>query len=147
MSLYQQAVKIILAEIEKDAKVVLQECVDEITYQHQTKNLYDSYGYGIYVRGTLVKSGYLSASAQASKAKKWYGEKIKGRDAIKRYLESGYNASGIVDLAVVAAMPYAKVLEDGGGNLKRSYRVISMSFQKLQNLASKYNGIVKAIRK
>ena len=55
--------------------------------------------------------------------------------------------SGVIDLAVVATMPYAKILEDGGGNLKQSYRVISMSFQKLQNLSNKYNGTVSVIRK
>jgi hypothetical protein len=44
-------------------------------------------------------------------------------------------------------MPYAKILEDGSGRLKRSYRVISMSVQKLRALAAKYNGVVKIIRK
>lgn len=145
-TLYEQALQIITKELDKDARSVLKECVEEITYTHRTKNLYDSYGYGIYVQGKLVKAGYLSASPKATKSKKWYGETIKGRGEIESYLRNDYTPSGVVDLAVAAAMPYAKVLEDGGGNLHHSYRVISMSFQKLQELAYKYSGSVKIIR-
>ena len=146
-TLYKKALKIITKELDKDAKNVLRECIQEITYTHRTYNLYDSYGYGIYVEGKLEKIGYLSSSPKASKGKNWYGEKIKGRDAISNYLKKDYKPSGAIDLAIVAAMPYAKVLEDGSGNLKRSYRVISMSVQKLRALAAKYNGVVKVIRK
>lgn len=145
-SLYRQAVNAILLELEKDAKSVMNECIQEITYTHRSYNLYDSYGYGIYLNGKLTKSG-LSATPKATEGKNWYGEKIKGRDAISDYLNKDYKPSGAIDLAIVAAMPYAKVLEDGSGNLKRSYRVISMSVQKLRALAAKYNGVVKVIRK
>ena len=137
-TLYKKALKLITKELDKDAKNVLRECIQEI---------YDSYGYGIYVEGKLEKIGYLSSSPKASKGKNWYGEEIKGRDAINEYLKNDYSPSGVIDLAVVATMPYAKILEDGGGNLKQSYRVISMSFQKLQNLSKKYNGTVSMIRK
>ena len=37
-------------------------------------------------------------------------------------------------------MPYAEILETGGGNLKHKYKVISMSYQKLQALSAKYGG-------
>lgn len=145
-SLYQQALQIIAQELDKDAKSVLQECIQEITYQHDTRNLYDSYGYGIYIEGKLSKTGFLSSS-MATKGKQWYGETLYGRSEIESYLRSDYRPQGVIDLAVAAAMPYAKVLEDGSGGLHQSYRVISMSFQKLQQLAYKYGGQVKAIRK
>lgn len=145
-SLYQQALNIIVTELDKDAKNVLQECIQEITYQHDTRNLYDSYGYGIYVEGKLSKTGFLS-SPMATKGKRWYGDTLHGRSEIESYLKSDYQPAGVIDLAVAAAMPYAKVLEDGSAGLHKSYRVISMSFQKLQQLAYKYGGVVKAIRK
>lgn len=94
-----------------------------------------------------LKDRLLIVLTKASKGKNWYGEEIKGREAINEYLKNDYSPSGVIDLAVVATMPYAKILEDGGGNLKQSYRVISMSFQKLQNLSKKYNGTVSVIRK
>lgn len=145
-TLYEQCLQLIIKELDKDARTVLEECVNERTYQHQTYNLYDSYGYGIYVKGKLVKTGYLSASPTATESKKWYGETIRGREEIEDYLKNGYSPSGAIDLAVAAAMPYAKVLEAGGGGISRKYKVISMSFQKLQALAHKYGGTVKIIR-
>lgn len=145
--LYDRAIAMIVNELDKDAKVILRKCVSERTYEHQTYNLYDSYGYGIYVNGSLKKKGYLSSSPKATKSKKWYGEIIRGREQIDTFLNGGYTPSGIIDLAVVATMPYAKILEDGSGNLHHAYRVISMSFQKLNELKYKYNGIVKSIRK
>jgi len=143
--LYDKALKMIVSELDKDARNVLKECIQEITYTHRTKNLYDSYGYGIYVQGKLTKTGYLSSSPQAKKSKNWYGEEINGREAIESYLKNSYQPSGVIDLAVAASMPYAQVLEEGGGGLKHSYRVISMSFQKLQELSYKYQGVVKII--
>lgn len=138
------AIRLIVTELEKDAKRILRECVNERTYEHDTKNLYDSYGYGIYVEGSLMRSGFLSASPQASKGKKWYGTEIHGRNEIKTFLSS-YDAKGAICLVVAASMPYADVLEKGGGGLKKKYRVISMSFQKLQDIAKKYNGIVNTL--
>lgn len=87
-TLYQKALKLITKELDKDAKNVLRECIQEITYTHRTYNLYDSYGYGIYVEGKLEKIGYLSSSPKASKGKNWYGEEIKGREAINEYLKT-----------------------------------------------------------
>ena len=143
-TLRQMAIKLIVKELEKDAKRILRECVDERTYEHDTKNLYDSYGYGIYVDGSLTRSGFLSASPQASKEKKWYGTEVHGRNEIKTFLSS-YDAKGAICLVVAASMPYAVVLEQGGGGLKKKYKVISMSFQKLQDIAKKYNGAVSIL--
>ena len=113
-TLRQMAINLIVKELEKDAKRILLECVDERTYEHDTKNLYDSYGYGIYVDGSLTRSGFLSASPQASKEKKWYGKEVHGRNEIKTFLSS-YDAKGAICLVVAASMPYAVVLEQGGG--------------------------------
>lgn len=145
-SFYKKALGIIANELAKDAKDVLKECIQEIDYTHRTKNLYDSYGYGVYVQGKLFKMGFLSSSPQATKTKKWYGEILKGRDEITDYLRNDYKPTGVIDLAVAAAIPYGKVLEAGGGGISRRYRVISMSFQKLQELAQKYNGSVRIIK-
>ena len=80
------AIKLIVKELEKDAKRILRECVDERTYEHDTKNLYDSYGYGIYVEGSLTRSGFLSTSPQASKGKKWYGTEVIQQKFVEGFL-------------------------------------------------------------
>lgn len=145
-ALVNKYIQSIIIELEKDSKRILQECVDERTYTHRTMNLYDSYGYGIYLKGTLVKTGFLSASPSAKSGKRINGTVVKGRDEITQYLNHDYTPKGIIDLAVVAAMPYARILEEGSGRLKNKYRVISMSLAKLQNIASKYGANVYAIR-
>jgi len=144
--LYNTIISYILDCLEEDAKRILQECVDEREYEHRTKNLYDSYGYGIYLNGRLKRKGYLSTSPQATEKKKWYGRVVKGRTEISKYLRSGYSPGNGIELITVAAMPYAEILEDGSGRLKRSYRVITMSFQKLTDISKMYNGKVKIIR-
>lgn len=145
-TIYNTLLKGILDELESDAKRILNECVNERTFQHQTFNLYDSYGYGIYEKGRLIRSGFLSSSPSASQHKKWYGQYITGREEIKDFLESGYSSSGTIDLVIAAAMPYAKVLEEGGGGIKKKYKVISMSFGKLNKIKNKYMARVKVVK-
>lgn len=145
-ALVNKYIQFIIVELEKDAKRILQECVDERTYTHRTMNLYDSYGYGIYLKGTLVKTGFLSASPSAKSGKRIKGTIVKGRDEIIQYLNHDYAPREFIDLAVVATMPYARTLEEGSGGLKNKYRVISMSLAKLQSIASKYGANVHAIR-
>lgn len=145
-TLRQMAIDIIVEALEKDAERILRECINEIDYQHRTMNLYDSYGYGIYAEGKLLKIGFLHPSPSAKVAKSWYGEKIRGRQAITEYLQSEYTPTGVVDLAIAASMPYAHVLEKGSAGLHRSYKVISMSFQKLKTISRDYKGIVSVIK-
>lgn len=136
----------LIDSLENDAKRILKECVDERTYTHRTMNLYDSYGYGIYLQGKLQRSGYLSNSPSAKKGRKINGAEIKGREEINKYFNNDYTPKGFIDLAVVAAMPYARTLEEGSGGLKNKYRVISMSLAKLQSIASKYGATVYPIK-
>lgn len=145
-TLRQIAIDAIYEALEKDAERILKECISEIDYQHRTLNLYDSYGYGIYVEGKLVTMGFLHPTASAKTVKTWYGEKIKGRQAIEEYLRGEYKPAGVVDLAIAASMPYAHVLEEGSAGLHRKYKVISMSFQKLKDISKEYKGIVNAIK-
>lgn len=137
---------LLIDELEQDAKRILQECVDERTYTHRTMNLYDSYGYGIYLKGKLQRVGYLSSSPSAKSGRKINGKEVKGREEINKFLNHDYTPNGFVDLAVVATMPYARTLEEGSGGLKNKYRVISMSLSKLQSIASKYGATVHPIK-
>lgn len=134
----------VLAELEAHGKRILQECVAERTYTHRTYNLYDSYGYGIYIGGVLVRFGYLSAIPRAT-------EKPPGTDAgedygrveIRRYLSTQHRAVGGIEMVIVAAMPYARILEEGNATSKGSkkrYKVISMAYDKLVALSSQYKG-------
>lgn len=125
---------------------VLRQCVEGRDYKHRTYNLYDSYGYGVYLRGELRRFGFLQKSPNASDARVWYGEEVRGREEILDFLKSSYKPQPTgAELVVAAAMPYAKVLEEGKGGIRRKYKVISMSFDQLKEIAPKYGGTVKAI--
>lgn len=123
--------------LEKEGERILRECEEERTYTHRTRNLYDSYGFGIYLNGVLVRQGYLSASATAKKPRKWYGKEIFGREEIDKYLRSEYSPTKGIDMVVVATMPYAEILEFGMASLKNKYKVISMAHDKLKALSNK----------
>ena len=136
----------LIDSLAKDGEKILTECEKERTYQHQTKNLYDSYGYGVYLRGKLERFGFVSASPFASKGKSFDGETIKGREEIESFLKNEYTSRGGIELVIAAAMPYGKILEEGSGRLHHKYKVISMAHDKLKKIAGKYGGSTQIIR-
>lgn len=145
-TLKQQATELLVAWLADEGDRILRECVEERDYTHRTYNLYDSYGYGVYVGGKLMRSGFLQRSPQATEPRKWYGEDVRGREEILEYLKSEHRPSNdAIELVIAAAMPYAKILESGGGGIKHKYKVISMSYDKLRDIAPKYGGTVRAL--
>ena len=144
-TLRQQATELLVARLANEGARILRQCVEERDYTHRTYNLYDSYGYGVYVSGKLQRYGFLGTQ-KATEPRKWYGEDVRGRDEILEYLKSEHKPSNdAIELVIAAAMPYAKVLESGGGGIKHKYKVISMSNDLLREIAPKYGGTVKAI--
>lgn len=115
---YDKAIETTIRDMEREGRRIIKECVNERTYEHDTKNLYDSYGFGVYYQGKLVKDGYLGAP-QATGGKDWYGKNIEGRTEIFEFLTSEHKSPGGMELVVAAAMPYAEVLEKGSAGLKK----------------------------
>lgn len=135
-----RAIEQLVRKLELEGNRILRECEAERDYTHRTNNLYDSYGYGIYVGGKLTKAGYLSSSKTATKSRKWYGQDVSGREQITKFLNNEYKPTKGIDMVIVAAMPYAAVLENASGGQKHKYRVISMSYDKLKQLQSEIKG-------
>lgn len=146
-SLKQQATEQIVAQLANEGDRILRQCVEQRDYIHRSYNLYDSYGYGVYISGKLQRYGFLQNSPQATEPRKWYGENVRGREEILEFLKSEHKPSNdAIELVIAAAMPYAKVLESGGGGIKHKYKVISMSYDMLKDIAPKYGGTVKALK-
>lgn len=124
------AVESLVAELAEHGERILQECAEEIEYRHQTYNLIDSYGYGVYYNGELKRFGFVTPNQRARERK---GDMLFGRDIIKQYLDDWYIPEGTFDLVVVATMPYAYALEKGTWGGKK-YRVISGAYDKLKAL-------------
>ena len=130
----------LLDKLEEEGKTILAECEKERGYTHRTYNLHDSYGFGIYVNGKLERKGFLTQSPVATEGNKWYKETLEGRKEINNFLQSYKPSSGGIQMIVVAAMPYAEVLENASGGQTRKYRVISMSYDKLKKLSGAFPG-------
>lgn len=124
----------------KEGERLINECLNEITYNHDTLNLADSYGYGVYLRGKLVRNGYALKAARATEPRVLFGHEVWGRKRIEEFLYNEYKARGYVDLVLAAAMPYGYDLEHPRSGRKKKYRVISMSYWKLKDLSSKIKG-------
>ena len=65
---------------------------------------------------------------------------ISGREQIENFLMSEYKAPKGIELVIVAAMPYAEVLENASSGQHQKYKVISMSYNKLKDLSSQVKG-------
>ena len=142
---YNDAIKNIIDILEKEGDRIINECEEERSYVHRTRNLRDSYGWCIFVNKIVVRQGFLSASPQSTKSKSWRGTSgITGRETIKSFF-ANYEAKEPIELVIAAAMPYGEILENGCGSLKQKYRVISMSYEKLQKLANECGGYVKGL--
>lgn len=139
-TLKNKVVEQLIQRLEQEGNRILRECEQERDYIHRTNNLYDSYGFGIYVGGKLTKAGYLSSSKTATKNRKWYGQEVSGREQITNFLNNEYKPTKGIDMVVVAAMPYAHALENASSGQKHKYRVISMSYEKLKQLQGEIKG-------
>lgn len=131
LGLYSAAIIESLAE---DGERIARECELNRTYTHRTHNLKDSYGWGVYYKSRLVKSGFLTSTSSAQEPRRLSGVDVYGRKEIEARLQS-YKPTSEYELIVYAAMPYTSVLETHG------YRVISVAHKLLKDsiIATKVN--------
>jgi len=131
--------------LEEKAQLLTLKAVMESDFRGRTGNLYDSYGYAIFLNGSLKRSSILSeinTARLAQTPKKWYKDIKFGTEVAQMTFEKqqrngnavsgGYAPSdkrGYV-VVIAATMPYAVVLEQGGyqdGRVqyKKKYHVIT----------------------
>lgn len=130
---------------DEGGKLILQ-AVNSRDYTHRTYNLHDSYGSAVYLNGKLVDKSIRTLEPMATEAKKYKGSKLKGSEEIMKYFRS-YKPKSEIELLVVAAMPYGRVLEKGEGGLRRKYKVISGINTEVTALAAKLNAKVNKLWK
>lgn len=144
-SLIDRYVNSVADKLIADGKRLIADALSTKTYEHDTYNLHDSYGAGVYYKGRLIRE-YYNTPSKAKKPKKNLGELEYGKDNIRDYLHEEYKptTNGIV-LVVVATMFYGEILERGGGKLKQKYKVISQISSDVDMVANKYKGSVRQI--
>lgn len=89
-------------------------------FKHQTRNLHDSYGSAVYVKGVLQRDSIRYVGGELSSTE---FEGRTGREYLNDYFDNpDVDVSSDVSLLCVAAMPYAEFLEDGSYNLAERYK-------------------------
>lgn len=101
--------QVIIDALARKGEEIIQESLRLKTYEHQTKNLLDSYVYGVYKDGELVKSREITREAKVPNHKIWgYQEAAKFLDEMADEVGDG------IALVVGAAMFYSGILESNG---------------------------------
>lgn len=119
-------------------KRIMDEQLRNKGYTHRTFNLHDSYGWGVYVSGKLVASGY--PEQQAKNGKVWNGDTYKGRETIKDFLQNKYKPHDGIDFVVAVAMPYGIEVEE-----RYKYEVIASARESVKALTSKFKNSTAGI--
>lgn len=104
----------ILNGLKQSCPKILEVIFNDRDWQDDTYNLRDSFGYGIYVNGSLIHKGYLNDSplAQRPARKKYRGRDVIGREELESFFNE-YDArlkTGI-EVVFVAGIYYANILE------------------------------------
>ena len=123
---------------------LIAQAVSSRDYTHRTMNLRDGEGSAVYLNGARGERSVRTLPAQATKAKKFKGNEIRGAEEIIKYFRI-YKPKSEIELVVAAAMPYGVVLEKGGGGLRRKYKVISGINTEVGNLAARLNAKVNKL--
>jgi len=124
------AVKRYVQLLEKVGKDVVDKELNSVSYKNRTFNLYDSYGWCIYVNGSAYRMGFAGGKL-STKSRKWYGEEMEGRSEIVKLFES-YKPTAPIELVVGVAMPYGMVLEE-----KRKYEVFAIANSGVKQAAAR----------
>ena len=115
---------------------------DDRGFTNRTFNLKDSYGSAVYLDGQLLEDTIRFIGAPEAK-KKRLGKS--GREEINNFFK-GYSpqAKGY-EIVVVATMPYAGILEQGGGRLKNKYHVMVGARSLMERIAAQYGAKLKGL--
>lgn len=140
MGIKNSFIRQLIHELASDGKTAIQEAYKTKDYQNRTYNLHDSYGSAVYYNGVLQVDTIYYLSPNSTTAKKWYGTLMKGHDELIDFLQEYQGSAKGLELVIVAAMPYASILEDALGRVKRKYKVISGARLAMEALENKYKG-------
>lgn len=138
----KKAISKMVDELALEGKRLVEKAYSTKDFTDRTYNLHDSYGSAVYYNGVLQPKSIYYMNSNATKARSWYGEPIYGMNEMIDFFKEYRGTGRGFDLVLVAAMPYASILERGQAGLRRKYKVISGAYSDAKNLARKYKGTV-----
>ena len=137
-----------LDELEAEGSRLIEKANSTRDTDNISFNLHDAYGYAVYYKGVLMRSGFLKGGVLSKSVHKgWLKRNYPsgtGRDYAANVL-NGYTPppTGYA-LIVFNAAYYSEILEDGkqdgGKGLAKRYKIISQINGDVEQLAKKYGG-------
>lgn len=119
-------------------------------------NMMDAYGTAVYVKGKMVRVGYVNDTPRSREIHKGWSKYGISDDTGRGYLDDffkDYNADPFgIELVCVNAVYYAQILEEGAQgrpsvSVSRKYRIISGCESRLNKLKGEIEGsFVKTIK-
>lgn len=132
--------ELLLDDMARDCMRLVKEAIETSTFTSRTRNLISSYGAAVYKDGVFKERTLATIDFSPTKPKSWYGELISGQEAMMNYFRTYKPRTKGYTIVLVAAMPYATVLEKGSAGLHYKYKVISGAYSLQHELAAKYSG-------
>ena len=120
----------------------IQEAYQNRGFTNRTYNLKDSYGSAVYYNGALLDTTIRYIGPPEAKTKR---QGKSGREEVNKFFRDYSPKSNGYEIVVIATMPYAGVLELGGGRLKRKYHVMAGARDLLERVAAKYGAKLKGL--
>lgn len=129
-----KVIKAMVGNLSHIGQQIIDKELESVSYNHDTYNLHDSYGWCVYVGGKIEAMGFVEPQ-NASKKKKWYGNELSGRDEIKKLFQARYKPTSYIELVVGVAMPYGMILEE-----KMKYEVFAVAASSVEQAAKRIKG-------
>lgn len=109
------------------------------TFEEETGNLADSIGAAVYRDGKLIEDTLVSRVPRATSPTRWYSDDYRsGHQEMLNYFRNYKPRIKGLTIVLVAAMPYAEVLEKRKSALKKKYKVITGAYSVLRQLKNEY---------
>lgn len=113
----------VIGALDREGRRLIQLAYASREFENRTKNLKDSYCYGVFVGKDLIKSGFLTSSPDATKTNRGWS----GREEAEAFLsEIGDRINHErISLVIGVALFYGSILEEGKPPLRKKYRVLA----------------------
>lgn len=123
-------------------EMAIQVAYNDKGFTNRTYNLKDSYGSAVYHNGALLVDTIRYIGPPEAKSKR-LGKS--GREEVANFFREYSPSAKDYELVVIASMPYAGVLETGGGRLKRKYHVMVGARSLMERVAAKFGAKLRGL--
>jgi hypothetical protein len=125
--------KDIIGALDKEGRRLIQLAYASREFENRTKNLKDSYCYGVFVGKNMLSSGFLTSEPDATKTNRGWSGRVEAEAFLDKVGKRLKNDK--ISLVVGVALFYGSILEAGAPPLHRKYRVLANIEMDLRDLA------------